>query len=203
MVVRGEEEMTGFAVGDKVMHPNFGAGKITGEAHRELVQGFEHYFVIEVIRTRATAYVPIRKMKELGVRSVMSREKMVQVLETLRGEPRVLAEDYRQRQAKIEKKLETRRPIPIAEAIRDLSWHKKEKRLTKRDGDLLAKGVDLLATEMALLAEGEIADAQQTIDAVLEAVMTDAVDEPESLLADVAAPGTQDALLQKLLDRVR
>jgi CarD family transcriptional regulator len=192
-----------FAVGDKVMHPNFGAGKITGETHRELVQGFEHYFVIEVVRTRATAYVPIKKMEELGVRSVMSRDKMVEVLETLRTEPRVLAKDYKRRQAKIEEKLETRRPIPIAEAIRDLSWHEKENRLTKRDGDLLAKGVELLATEMALMAEGEIADAQQTIDAVLKAVMTNTADEPESLTTDVATPVTQNALLQKLLDRVR
>jgi CarD family transcriptional regulator len=195
--------MMEFTVGDKVMHPNFGAGKITGETHRELVQGFEHYFVIEVIRTRATAYVPIRKMDELGVRSVMSRDKMVQVLETLRGEPSVLENDYKPRQANIEEKLETRRPIPIAEAIRDLSWHEKEHRLTKRDGDLLAKGVELLATEMALMAEAEIADAQQMIDAVLKAVMTDAVDERESIIADVASPVTQDTLLQRLFDRVR
>jgi RNA polymerase-interacting CarD/CdnL/TRCF family regulator len=115
----------------------------------------------------------------------------------------VLAKDYKQRQAKIEKQLETRLPIPIAEAIRDLSWHKKEKRLTKRDGDLLSQGVDLLATEMALMAECEMADAEQTIDAVLQAVMTDTVNESESRFADVAAPVTPDAPLQKLLDRVR
>ena len=106
-----------FAVGDKVMHPNFGAGKITAETNRELVQGFEHYFVIKVIRTDATAYVPKRKMQELGVRSVMSRDRMDQVLDTLRGEPNELPWDYKPRQAGIEEKLVTRRPAKIAEAI--------------------------------------------------------------------------------------
>ena len=39
----------GFSVGDKVMHPKFGAGQITGEEHRELVDGFKHYYVIKVV----------------------------------------------------------------------------------------------------------------------------------------------------------
>jgi CarD family transcriptional regulator len=171
--------MMDFAVGDKIMHPNFGAGKITAETNRELVQGFEHYFVIKVIRTDATAYVPKRKMEELGVRSVMSRDRMDQVLDTLRGEPNELPWDYKPRQAGIEEKLVTRRPVKIAEAIRDLSWHQKVKKLTKRDEDLLAKGKDLLATEMALLSECEFADSYQMIDAVLRAAMMEPVDERE------------------------
>ena len=76
-----------FSVGDKIMHPKFGAGEIVGEQHRELVEGFEHYFVIKIMSTGATAYVPVRKMEELGVRLVMSRSKLVQVLKTLRDVP--------------------------------------------------------------------------------------------------------------------
>jgi RNA polymerase-interacting CarD/CdnL/TRCF family regulator len=52
----------GFSIGDKVMHPSFGAGQITGEDHRELVDGFKHCYVINVVDKRATAYVPIHKM---------------------------------------------------------------------------------------------------------------------------------------------
>lgn len=158
-----------FSIGDKVMHPNFGVGIITGESHRELVAGFEHYYVIDVIQTRATAYVPVRKMNELGVRGVMSRDKLAQVFETLRGKPRDLVKDYKERQARIVEQLDTRKPIPIAEAIRDLRWRKQDKYLTKRDADLLAKGVDLLASEMALAGDTEIMDAQLTIDAAIQA----------------------------------
>ena len=118
-----------FSVGDKVIHPKFGAGTITGETHRELVEGFEHYFVIAVMRTGATAYVPKEKMDELGVRLVMSRDKLVQVLSTLRDIPRTLEKDYKERQANLLEKLGTARPIAVAEVIRDLSWRKKKKHL--------------------------------------------------------------------------
>jgi CarD family transcriptional regulator len=161
----------GFSVGDKVMHPNYGAGEITGKVHRELVKGFKHYYVIKVLGTGATAYTPTRKMTELGVRLVMSWRKIAQVLGTLRSLPRMLSDDYKQRQARVQEQLGTHRPIPVAEAIRDLTWHRERKRLTQKDKALLAHGRELLATEMALATDGEIADAQALIDAVLKAAV--------------------------------
>jgi CarD family transcriptional regulator len=167
------------------------------------VEGFEHYYVINVVRTGATAYIPVGKMDELGVRLVMSQDKMVQVFTTLRDAPRILETDYKRRQAKILEKLLTCRPVLVAEVIRDLSWRKKEKRLTQKDENLLARGMDLLVSEMALATDTGEFEAQETIDAVLEAGMTDTVDERESLLVNAAAPFTQDARLQQLLDQVR
>jgi CarD family transcriptional regulator len=175
--------MIKFAVGDNIMHPNFGVGQITSETHRELVKGFEHYFVIEVIRTGATAYVPKRKMNELGVRMVMSVDEMLRVLDTLRSQPRTLSKDYKQRQARIEQKLETRRPIPIAEAIRDLTWRKQESYLTKRDGDLLAKGLELLTSEMAVASGSDEIEAQQTINSARQLCLAHDSEETQNVPA--------------------
>jgi CarD family transcriptional regulator len=179
--------MMKFAVGDKIMHPNFGVGQITKETHRELVEGFEHYFVIEVMRTGATAYVPKRKMSELGVRMVMSIDEMFQVLDTLGSEPRTLAQDYKERQAKIEEQLDTRRPIPIAEAVRDLTWREQESHLTKRDGDLLAKGVELLTSEMAIASDSDEFEAQQSIDTALRFSLTRDNEEIQNAAAEAVA----------------
>lgn len=165
----------GFIVGDKVMHPRFGAGEIVDEENRELVEGFEHYFVIQILNTGATAYVPIGKMEELGVRRVMSRNKLTQVLKTLRDVPRVLSKDYKLRQQRIQEQLGSGRPIPVAEAVRDLSWRKERNRLTQKDEALLSRGQELLATEIALATDTQLLDAQAmiqtTIDGALEAGM--------------------------------
>jgi CarD family transcriptional regulator len=157
-----------FAVGDKVIHPRFGAGQITGEEHRELVKGFEHYFVIKVEGTGATAYIPIGKMADLGVRPVMSRTKLAQVLDTLRSVPRTLSKDFKQRQERIQEKLGTGEPIPVAEAVRDLTWHRVHKHLTQKDEDLLARGIGLLASEMALATDAEVFDSRETIETALK-----------------------------------
>ncbi len=157
-----------FAVGDKVVHPRYGAGQITGEEHRELVDGFEHYCVIKLVDTGATAYIPMRKMDELGVRPVMSRAEFARVLETLRGVPRLLAKDFKIRHERIREKLATCHPIQIAETVRDLTWRKQDAYLTKIDEDLLRQGRALLAGEIAVATDIKSFDAQDAIDATLK-----------------------------------
>lgn len=192
-----------FSVGDKVMHPKFGPGEIRGETNRELVEGFEQYFVIEVIRTGATAYIPKRKMAELGVRQVMSRKKMAQALSILRSTPSVLANDYKQRQAGVQEKLQTCRPSSVAEAIRDLAWHRKRKHLTQKDEDLLNRGRELLAGEMALATDTEMTDAQEAIDTMLLIAVARGQGASDGSQADVAAlAATSESWIQTLLDRV-
>jgi CarD family transcriptional regulator len=168
-----------FSIGDKVMHPNHGAGQIMGEEHRELVAGFKHYCVIKILGTGGIAYIPIRKMDELGVRPVMSQIKFTRVLGTLGGVPCLLPKDYKIRQEQIRGKIKTCIPIQIAEAIRDLTWHKRSTKLTKVDEDLLNQGRELLAGEIALATDTEFFDAQDTIDTTLKIAMADEANELE------------------------
>jgi len=159
-----------FSVGDKIMYPSKGAGRIVGVRRQELVEGFENYYVIEIPEQELTISVPMRKMGELGVRSVMSRGKLTRVLDTLRGVPCRLPKSYKERQEQIRGKLKTGRPLPIAEAVRDLTWHQHVRHSTKKDGDLLSRGRQFLAGEVALLTGDEVTDAREKIDAALAVV---------------------------------
>ena len=37
-----------FKVGDKVMHPRLGAGRVVGVEHKEWVEGYEEYYVVHI-----------------------------------------------------------------------------------------------------------------------------------------------------------
>jgi len=168
-----------FSVGDKVVHPRHGFGQITALERLDLVEGFERYYVITVPDQGLTVRVPVRKMEELGVRPVMSRAKLSRVLETLRDRPRQLSEDYRQRQDWIRERLETGVSLRIAEVVRDLTWHERRGHLTKADSELLTRGRDFLATEIAVVTDAEIPDAKRTIDSALVAVESAEIDGQE------------------------
>jgi CarD family transcriptional regulator len=156
-----------FSIGDKVMYPGRGAGRIVATRHQELVEGFEDYYVIEILDRELIMSVPVHKAIELGVRQVMSRSQLGRVLATLRGTPKQLPKGYRERQEQILEKLKTNHPIQVAEAVRDLTWHRQVAHITKKDGDLLARGRQFLAGELALLADEEITAAREKIDAAL------------------------------------
>jgi predicted dithiol-disulfide oxidoreductase (DUF899 family) len=121
----------------------------------------------------------------------------------LRGTPSELSTDYKQRQMLVQEQLLTRRPIQVAEAVRDLTWHRIRKRLTQKDETLLNQGRELLASEMALATDTQIIDAEQTIETVLTVATTSERDGQAGLQETGAnLVPTSDALVQKLLSGV-
>jgi RNA polymerase-interacting CarD/CdnL/TRCF family regulator len=116
-----------------------------------------------------TVYVPRNAADKIGVRPAMSQARLVRVLDALRGKPRQLPEDYKERQETIREKLKTGRTMLIAEVVRDLTWHGVRAHLTRRDSVLLDRGRTLLAAEMALVSGTELSDADKMIESTLAA----------------------------------
>ena len=163
-----------FSVGDKVVHPHHGPGSIAGIESKDLMDGPKQYYVIDVPGQRLTVRVPIGRAEEAGLRPAMSQSRVPRVLTMLRGRPHWLPDDYRERQEQVYAQLKTRRVIPLARVVRDLSWHRERARLTKTDSGLLKQGLDLLAAEMALVSGDDISDASRLIESTMTTAMASA-----------------------------
>jgi CarD family transcriptional regulator len=160
-----------FSIGDKIVHPHRGPGRIVDVERREFLGGAKRYYSIEIPAYGLTVHVPVGKAAELGMRPVMRRAKIARVLEILRSEPHRLPKDYKERQETVWEKIKTGRPIATAEAIRDLTWRKEHAHLTKKDSELLQRGQDFLAAEMALASDSEVSEANERIESALAIAM--------------------------------
>lgn len=158
-----------FSVGDKVVHPGIGAGKVVGTKHQELGGGVKHYYVIDIPGRNSTIYVPVLKAEELGVRPAMSRRKVSRVFDTLASAAQPLPRDRGERQEQIEKRLKGDQSISVAEAVRDLAALERAAPLTSNDKELLARGRGFLAGEIALVTEALEGDVNELISAALAA----------------------------------
>jgi CarD family transcriptional regulator len=164
-----------FSVGDKVVHLHHGPGRIAGVERRELLDGTKQYYVIEIPDRALIVHVPVHKADEAGVRPAMPQSKLLQVLRTLRGRPRRLPQNYRERQEEIWDRLKTRRVMQLAKVVRDLTWHGQRAHLTRKDSDYLKEGQQLLAAEMALVSGDDISDSTKLIDSTLAAALAGSV----------------------------
>jgi len=160
-----------FLVGDKVVHPHHGPGWIAGIEHRELLDGTKRYYVIEIPGQGLTVHIPVGKADKVGLRPAMSQSRLPQVLRMLRGRPRPLPEDFRERQEQVGAKLSTGRVMQLARVVRDLTWHRERAHLTRTDYDRLRQGSDRLAAEMALASGDNVSDASKLIRATMTAAV--------------------------------
>ena len=161
-----------FSIGDKVVHPHRGPGRIIDVERQEFLAEAKRYYVIDMAGSTLTVRIPVRREDDVGLRPAMTQEKVARVLDTLHDSPRTLPTDHKERQASVREKLQTARPIPMAEAVRDLTWRGRSEHLTKTDSELLKVVQDFLAAEMALASDTDVSEANETI----ESTLTDAMD---------------------------
>lgn len=159
-----------YAIGDQVIHPAHGTGEITAVKDIELVEGFEHYYEIQIPAEALTLNIPMRKMDEVGIRPVMREAKLERVMELLRSEPRELSDNYKSRQAKIRTQIKTGNPLKLARAVRDLTWRQEDDSLTRGDSKLLSQAREALAAEIAIVMGVSVPEATQVIDRELEKI---------------------------------
>jgi CarD family transcriptional regulator len=161
-----------FSVGDKVVHPHYGPGRIARVERKELLDGPKRYYVIDIPVQGLTVRVPVRKASEAGVRPAMGRSRLPQVFRTLRSTPRRLPQDFRVRQEEIGAELKSGRVLQLARVVRDLTWHRERDHLTRKDTEHLKQGQKQLAAEMALVSDDDLSETSERIESAVMTAVT-------------------------------
>ena len=138
------------------------------------MQGAKCYYVIDIPGQGLTLHVPVLKAEELGLRAAMPLSMLLQVLSTLRSKPCRLPDDAKERQGQLDADIKTGEVLPLARAVRDLTWHRQRAHLTKRDSDLLKHGQERLAAEMALVSGDNASDSIKLIGSTMTAALAGA-----------------------------
>lgn len=164
-----------YAIGQTIVHPAHGAGKIINVEKIKLDDRPQEYYVLRFADKQLTVRVPFKRANIVGLRQIMTKEKVKQVLSTLRKEPQLLPKDHKKRQKKLEALIFSGYPVKIAEAVRELTWRRRSKKnLGLEDQRLLDHGRNLLVQEVALAMKNEDHEAEQVIDTALDEACTQA-----------------------------
>ncbi len=157
-----------FNIGDKVVHPAYGAGSITDITEKQIGDEQRIYYIIDLLMHEGTLMVPVSRADDLGLRSPIRATN--QVMQVLSSEPDVLLGDHRKRQELISISIRSGDVIKISEVVRDLAHRDKESRLTEADLRLYRRAQEFLAGELSLSLGTDVKAARDQIELVLTAV---------------------------------
>lgn len=137
-----------FRQGDRVVHPNHGAGVVKKLEDADQSDQAEQYYVIELYANRLTMLVPVRSADMLGLR--MADGDMVdEALQVLAQNPCDLPSEFKSRQKELMDKLRSGDTRLIAEVCRDLFHRSRAGQLTSTDSRVLEQARNFVATELA------------------------------------------------------
>lgn len=168
-----------YARGDQIIHPRYGAGTIVGKKKLKFKGKTRNYHIVELVGDRGEVMIPVEFATDMNIRPAISDLSIIE--EVFAAPPSVLSDDYRSRQASIQKQIQTREPEAMATALRDLFWRERTDKLTSVEMKMKSSLMKMLSHEIAVIcAETTVEKANSQLTKMLyQMVQPDETSEPD------------------------
>ena len=86
-----------YEVGDMVCYPMHGAGIIVDIEKKNILGKSEEYFVVKIPIGAMKVMIPVKNAEKRGIRSIIEKEKLKDVVEVLKEEPTKMSTNWNKR----------------------------------------------------------------------------------------------------------
>jgi len=158
-----------YSVGNRVVHPCYGAGTITRIQEKSIGDMTHRYYVIGTVFRSMEVMVPIHRAEEVRLRQVGDEAELRNVLVACGQLPKEkeIEKDLRSRQAKMREWLKSGCFDVVANVTRLLFFMNSRRPLGTVDRQLFEQGKEFLAGELALAAAMDTDNALQEVESSL------------------------------------
>jgi CarD family transcriptional regulator len=156
-----------YNVGDTVIFPHHGAVLIEGTEEREHDGQQRTYFVMRTTHGDLTLKVPADSCSDVGIRKVISKRQVEEVLAVLREPEGKAAGNWSRRFKANYEKLRSGDIYQVAEVVRNLAVREQDKGLSAGEKRMLTKARQILLSELAVATKKGEEKAAALVDQIL------------------------------------
>ena len=157
-----------FDVGDYVVYPKHGVGKVTEIQSTEIAGAKLDLYVLRFEKEKMTLRVPVNKAESTGMRKLSSDKAMKDAMETLKSKPKVKRTMWSRRAQEYEAKINSGDLILIAEVTRDLFRADDQPEQSYSERQIFEAASSRLARELAAMEKTDEPTALKKILKVLD-----------------------------------
>jgi CarD family transcriptional regulator len=178
--VTHEVEIIEFELGDHVVYPHHGAGKVMKKEEMEMLGERREYLTIKILHNDMTVRVPCENAALAGLRRVIDEETVKKVLDVLQDEVSEMPKNWNRRFKHNRDKIKTGDIYELAEVVRNLALRESEKGLSTGEKQMFTRTKKILASELMYALDKDEDEAERYLDELL-------ADSASSQLAGAAA----------------
>lgn len=156
-----------YRVGDTVVYPHHGAAIIEKREKRNLLGEERDYLVLRLTYGDLTLMVPADATDEVGLRNVVSKKQVEEVLAVLKRRDGSMPTNWSRRFKANYEKLRSGDIFQVAEVVRNLALRERDKGLSAGEKRMLTKSKQILISELAAAVKKSDEQAEALIDEVL------------------------------------
>src|ERR1700729_865543 len=158
-----------FEIGDNVVYPHHGAGKVLRKEVKEVLGESREYLTIKILHNDMTVKVPTENAALAGLRRVIDEETVKKVLDVLTAEVSEMPKNWNRRFKHNRDKIKTGDIYELAEVVRNLSLRESEKGLSPGEKQMFTRSKKILASELMYALDKDEEEAESYLDELLAA----------------------------------
>ena len=162
-----------YKVGDKVVYPHHGAGKVLKKEKKEMIGEVREYLTIKILHNDMTVMVPSDSAGRAGLRRVIGEAEVERVLGVLRDDMSQMPKNWNRRFKHNRDKMKTGDIFELAEVVRNLAIRDFQKGLSTGEKQMFTRAKKILASELMYALDMEEKDAEDYLDDLLEETNTE------------------------------
>jgi CarD family transcriptional regulator len=157
-----------YKVGDKVVYPHHGAGKVLKKEKKEVLGDVREYLTIKILHNDMTVMVPTDSADRAGLRRVIGEEAVERVLCVLRDDVSQMPKNWNRRFKHNRDKMKTGDIFELAEVVRNLAIRDFEKGLSTGEKQMFTRAKKILSSELMYALDKDEDKAEEYLDQLLE-----------------------------------
>ena len=158
-----------FSVGDRVVHPLHGAGIIEAITQERLAGELGQYYVFRMPAGGLTLKIPTENCGAIGLRDLLSREKMEELLGKIPGLDAEMTSNWNRRYRENMEKLKSGDLLEVARVIKGLALREAKQGLSTGERKMLHSAKQVLLSELVLVKELTYEMAETLLQTVIMA----------------------------------
>ena len=157
-----------YKVGDKVVYPHHGAGKVLKKEKKEVLGEVREYLTIKILHNDMTVMVPTDSADRAGLRRVIGESAVERVLSVLRDDISQMPKNWNRRFKHNRDKMKTGDIYELAEVVRNLAIRDFEKGLSTGEKQMFTRAKKILSSELMYALDMDEEEAEEYLDKLLE-----------------------------------
>jgi CarD family transcriptional regulator, regulator of rRNA transcription len=152
-----------FEIGDNVVYPHHGAGKVIRKEDKEVLGERREYLTIKILHNEMTVMVPSENAALAGLRRVIDDETVKKVQAVLQDECSEMPKNWNRRFKHNRDKIKTGDIYELAEVVRNLAVRESQKGLSTGEKQMFTRAKRILASELMYALEMDEEEVEEHI----------------------------------------
>jgi CarD family transcriptional regulator len=159
--------MEEYAIGDNVVYPHHGAGKVLKKEQKTVLGECREYLTIKILHNDMTVMVPCENAARAGLRRVIDDEAVAKVTAVLCDDVSSMPKNWNRRFKHNRDKIKTGDIYELAEVVRNLAVREAEKGLSTGEKQMFTRAKKILASELMYALDKDEDEAEAYLDDLL------------------------------------